>query len=215
MCCERTRQLPDVDRSSVACSTSSPSSFDAHKTGLCARNRRRRPLSTGGSFVWTKIVFVIDIPRAPILTIPPGDWPRFMDRDSVRDFLDTMEPAKQEDLLARIATHVRARCRTKPSLVDGEFQSQPFGVPERCGLPIFATSGIVRWHSWGKAWTSFANSEFWSTAPLVASGFASCTPAGVVARYARAAAPGATGAPISQPSLRAKRSLSLSAGCNR
>jgi hypothetical protein len=61
-----------------------------------------------------------------------------MDRDSMRNFLGTMKPAKQEDLLARIATDVEARCRTQPSLVDGEFQSQPFGVPERCGLPIFS-----------------------------------------------------------------------------
>ena len=54
-----------------------------------------------------RIVFGIATSHTPMLNAPAEDWPRFIDRDGVREFLDKEgEPATYEQLLARAETHV-------------------------------------------------------------------------------------------------------------
>ena len=53
------------------------------------------------------IVFGIGTSHTPMLNAPAEDWPRFIDRDGVRDFLDKEgEPASYHDLLRRAEPHV-------------------------------------------------------------------------------------------------------------
>ena len=54
-----------------------------------------------------KIVLGIGTSHTPMLNAPAEDWPRFIDRDGVRDFLDKEgEPASYQDLLRRAEPHV-------------------------------------------------------------------------------------------------------------
>src|SRR5215831_5228938 len=56
-----------------------------------------------------KIVLGIGTSHTPMLNASAEDWPRFIDRDGVRDFLDKEgEPASYEDLLRRAEPHVAA-----------------------------------------------------------------------------------------------------------
>jgi hypothetical protein len=56
-----------------------------------------------------KIVLGIATSHTPMLNAPAEDWPRFIDRDAVRDFLDKDgEPATYETLLSRVEPHVAA-----------------------------------------------------------------------------------------------------------
>ncbi|MFZ3235786.1 MAG: hypothetical protein WA184_10510, partial [Stellaceae bacterium] len=49
-----------------------------------------------------KIVLGIATSHTPMLNTPAKDWPSFIDRDGVRDFLDKEgEPASYEELLTR------------------------------------------------------------------------------------------------------------------
>src|SRR5262245_2805665 len=55
------------------------------------------------------LVLGIGTSHTPMLNTPAEDWPRFIDRDGVRDFLDKEgEPATYEQLLARAEPHVAA-----------------------------------------------------------------------------------------------------------
>ena len=54
-----------------------------------------------------KLVLGVGTSHTPMLNAPAEDWPRFIDRDGVRDFLDKEgEPASYEDLLRRAEPHV-------------------------------------------------------------------------------------------------------------
>jgi 3-O-methylgallate 3,4-dioxygenase len=54
-----------------------------------------------------QLVFGIGTSHTPMLNAPAEDWPRFIDRDGVRDFLDKEgEPATYHDLLRRVEPHV-------------------------------------------------------------------------------------------------------------
>jgi len=56
-----------------------------------------------------QIVFGIGTSHTPMLNAPAEDWPRFIDRDGVRDFLDKEgEPASYQDLLRRAGPHITA-----------------------------------------------------------------------------------------------------------
>jgi len=56
-----------------------------------------------------KLVLGIGTSHTPMLNAPAEDWPRFIDRDGVRDFLDKEgRPATYEELLARVEPHVAA-----------------------------------------------------------------------------------------------------------
>ena len=56
-----------------------------------------------------KIVFGIGTSHTPMLNAPAEDWPRFIDRDGVRDFLDKEgEPASYQELLQRAHPGVAA-----------------------------------------------------------------------------------------------------------
>jgi Catalytic LigB subunit of aromatic ring-opening dioxygenase len=56
-----------------------------------------------------KIVLGIGTSHTPMLNASAEDWPRFIDRDGVRDFLDKEgEPASYQDLLRRAEPHVAA-----------------------------------------------------------------------------------------------------------
>ncbi len=56
-----------------------------------------------------KLVLGIGTSHTPMLNAPAKDWPRFIDRDGVRDFLDKEgEPASYQDLLRRAEPHVAA-----------------------------------------------------------------------------------------------------------
>ena len=56
-----------------------------------------------------KLVFGIGTSHTPMLNAPAEDWPRFIDRDAVRDFLDKEgQPATYEELLDRAEPHVTA-----------------------------------------------------------------------------------------------------------
>jgi hypothetical protein len=56
-----------------------------------------------------KIVFGIATSHTPMLMSPAEDWPKFIDRDGVREFLDKEgEPATYEQLLRRAEPHVAA-----------------------------------------------------------------------------------------------------------
>jgi hypothetical protein len=56
-----------------------------------------------------KIVFGIGTSHTPMLNTPADEWPRFIDRDGVRDFLDKEgEPASYQDLLRRAEPHIAA-----------------------------------------------------------------------------------------------------------
>jgi 3-O-methylgallate 3,4-dioxygenase len=56
-----------------------------------------------------KLVLGIGTSHTPMLNAPAEDWPRFIDRDAVRDFLDKDgDPATYEELLQRVEPHVAA-----------------------------------------------------------------------------------------------------------
>jgi len=56
-----------------------------------------------------QLVLGIGTSHTPMLNAPAEDWPRFIDRDGVRDFLDKEgEPASYQDLLQRAEPHVAA-----------------------------------------------------------------------------------------------------------
>jgi Catalytic LigB subunit of aromatic ring-opening dioxygenase len=56
-----------------------------------------------------KLVLGIGTSHTPMLNAAAEDWPRFIDRDGVRDFLDKEgRPATYEELLARVEPHVAA-----------------------------------------------------------------------------------------------------------
>jgi hypothetical protein len=56
-----------------------------------------------------RLVLGIGTSHTPMLNAPAEDWPRFIDRDGVRDFLDKEgQPATYADLLARAEPHVEA-----------------------------------------------------------------------------------------------------------
>ena len=56
-----------------------------------------------------KLVLGIGTSHTPMLNAPAEDWPRFIDRDAVRDFLDKEgQPATYEELLDRAEPHVAA-----------------------------------------------------------------------------------------------------------
>ena len=49
-----------------------------------------------------KLVLGIGTSHTPMLNAPAEDWPRFIDRDAVRDFLDKEgQPTTYEELLHR------------------------------------------------------------------------------------------------------------------
>jgi 3-O-methylgallate 3,4-dioxygenase len=54
-----------------------------------------------------QLVLGIGTSHTPMLMSPAEDWPRFIDRDGMRDFLDKEgEPASYRDLLQRVEPHV-------------------------------------------------------------------------------------------------------------
>jgi hypothetical protein len=56
-----------------------------------------------------KLVLGIGTSHTPMLNTPAEDWPRFIDRDGVREFLDKEgEPAAYEELLRRAEPHIAA-----------------------------------------------------------------------------------------------------------
>jgi hypothetical protein len=56
-----------------------------------------------------RIVLAIGTSHTPMLNTPPEEWPRFIDRDGVREFLDKQgEPASYQDLLRRAEPHIVA-----------------------------------------------------------------------------------------------------------
>jgi Catalytic LigB subunit of aromatic ring-opening dioxygenase len=56
-----------------------------------------------------KIVLGIGTSHTPMLNAPAEDWPRFIDRDGVREFLDKEgQPATYQDLLRRAEPHIAA-----------------------------------------------------------------------------------------------------------
>src|SRR5258708_9211611 len=56
-----------------------------------------------------KLVLGIGTSHTPMLMAPADDWPRFIDRDGVREFLDKEgHPATYEELLRRAEPHVAA-----------------------------------------------------------------------------------------------------------
>jgi hypothetical protein len=56
-----------------------------------------------------RIVLAIGTSHTPMLNTPPEEWPRFIDRDGVREFLDKQgEPASYQDLLRRAEPHIAA-----------------------------------------------------------------------------------------------------------
>jgi hypothetical protein len=56
-----------------------------------------------------RIVLAIGTSHTPMLNTPAEEWPCFIDRDGVRDFLDKEgEPASYQDLLHRVEPHVAA-----------------------------------------------------------------------------------------------------------
>jgi hypothetical protein len=56
-----------------------------------------------------KLVLGIGTSHTPMLNAPAEDWPRFIDRDGVRDFLDKEgQPTTYEELLRRAEPHVAA-----------------------------------------------------------------------------------------------------------
>src|SRR5215469_7915955 len=56
-----------------------------------------------------KLVLGIGTSHTPMLNAPAEDWPRFIDRDGIRDFLDKEgEPASYQDLLRRVEPRVAA-----------------------------------------------------------------------------------------------------------
>jgi hypothetical protein len=56
-----------------------------------------------------KLVLGIGTSHTPMLNAPAEDWPRFIDRDGVRDFLDKEgRPATYAELLTRAEAHVAA-----------------------------------------------------------------------------------------------------------
>jgi hypothetical protein len=56
-----------------------------------------------------RIVLGIGTSHTPMLNTPAEEWPRFIDRDGVRDFLDKEgEPARYQDLLRRAEPHIAA-----------------------------------------------------------------------------------------------------------
>ena len=56
-----------------------------------------------------RIVLGIGASHTPMLNAPAEDWPHFIDRDAVRDFLDKDgNPATYQELLARAEPHVAA-----------------------------------------------------------------------------------------------------------
>jgi len=64
--------------------------------------RRHGGKSTGGAPVMAKIVLGIATSHTPMLNTPAKDWPSFIDRDGVRDFLDKEgDPATYEELVRR------------------------------------------------------------------------------------------------------------------
>src|SRR5499427_6455478 len=73
---------------------------DVHRCRPYAR--WARPRITGGATVMAKIVLGIATSHTPMLNTPAKDWPSFIDRDGVRDFLDKDgDPASYEELLTR------------------------------------------------------------------------------------------------------------------
>ena len=57
----------------------------------------------------TRLVLGIGTSHTPMLNAPADDWPRFIDRDAVRDFLDKEgQPATYEELLSRAEPRVAA-----------------------------------------------------------------------------------------------------------
>ncbi len=56
-----------------------------------------------------KIVLAIGTSHTPMLNTPAEEWPCFIDRDGVREFLDKDgEPASYQDLLGRAGPHITA-----------------------------------------------------------------------------------------------------------
>ncbi|HTA94434.1 MAG TPA: hypothetical protein VK745_32860, partial [Polyangiaceae bacterium] len=56
-----------------------------------------------------ELVLGIGTSHTPMLNAPAEDWPRFIDRDGVRDFLDKEgQPTTYEELLHRAEPHVAA-----------------------------------------------------------------------------------------------------------
>jgi hypothetical protein len=56
-----------------------------------------------------QLVLGIGMSHTPMLNAPAEDWPRFVDRDGVRDFLDKEgQPATYQELLRRVEPHVAA-----------------------------------------------------------------------------------------------------------
>jgi len=56
-----------------------------------------------------KLVLGIGTSHTPMLNAPAEDWPRFIDRDGVRDFLDKEgQPTTYEELLRRAEPHIAA-----------------------------------------------------------------------------------------------------------
>jgi Catalytic LigB subunit of aromatic ring-opening dioxygenase len=63
----------------------------------------------GGSLNMAKLVLGVGTSHTPMLNTPAEEWPSFIDRDGVRDFLDKEgEPATYEELLSRVEPHVAA-----------------------------------------------------------------------------------------------------------
>src|SRR5215472_4826143 len=69
----------------------------------CAGARQYAPQQvSGGTSVMAKIVLGVATSHTPMLNTPAKDWPSFIDRDGVREFLDKEgEPASYEELLTR------------------------------------------------------------------------------------------------------------------
>src|SRR5260370_33082112 len=62
-----------------------------------------------GATGMAELVLGIGTSHTPMLNAPAEDWPRFIDRDAVRDFLDKEgQPATYEELLHRAEPHVAA-----------------------------------------------------------------------------------------------------------
>src|SRR5437879_2785195 len=67
------------------------------------------PRNAGRSNGMAKLVLGIGTSHTPMLMAPAEDWPRFIDRDGVREFLDKEgQPATYEELLRRAEPHIAA-----------------------------------------------------------------------------------------------------------
>jgi len=85
-----------------------------------------------------KLVLGIGTSHTPMLNAPAEDWPRFIDRDEVRDFLDKEgHPSTYHELLQRAEPHV---AREHMHALEPEVTPIGHGA---------VSCGVRAWHTWG------------------------------------------------------------------